>query len=87
MTDAADAGSRAPDPAATYHLMLRRLPKAERFLRALALTAYVRDLTWQGATRRAGELGSVAVVDRFILQLYGPTVAREFRAARESRRG
>lgn len=68
--------------ASTYLATLRRVPKAERFVRALALSAYVRELAWQGAQRSAGAFGPHAVTHRFMLQLYGPTVACEFREAR-----
>ena len=53
---------------------------AERLERALALTAFVRDLAWQGATLHAGHLGHAAVVERFLRQLYGDEVATRVRA-------
>ncbi len=61
--------------------MIRRLSPSERFVRALALSAYVRQLAWQGARRHAGPGGDSAVVDRFLTQLYGADVARSYRAA------
>ena len=70
---------------ATYHEMIRQLPGPDRFVRALALTAYTRHLAWQGAMLRTAALGPVATEDRFMTQLYGATVAGAFRAARESR--
>ena len=68
---------------ATYLTMLADVPMADRFIRALALSAYLRELAWQGAVLHAGQQGDTAVVDRFLLQLYGAGVARQFRAARE----
>ncbi|MFN2400780.1 MAG: hypothetical protein ABR543_19405 [Gemmatimonadaceae bacterium] len=67
-----------------YLELIRGVPKPERFIRALALSALVRDLAWQGATRHAGHLGADAVVERFLLQLYGSDVVRQMRVSRES---
>ena len=72
---------------ATQVTMIRGLPPAERFVRALALTAYVRRLAWQGAYRQAKALGPEAVIDRFVTQLHGATIARAFRAARDAQHG
>jgi hypothetical protein len=69
---------------ATQVAMIRGLTPAERFVRALALTAYVRRLAWQGAYRRAGALGPEAIIDRFITQLHGVTIAHAFREARDA---
>lgn len=55
--------------------LLRTLPPPERLMRALALTALVRDLAWQGATANAGHLGAEAVLRRFLSQLYGAELA------------
>lgn len=65
----------------TRDAMLRRLTPSERFLHALSLSAYVRQLAWQGARRYAGAKGEAATVDRFLTQLYGEDVAASFRAA------
>lgn len=67
-----------------YLELMRGVPKPERFIRALALSALVRDLAWQGATRHAGHLGDDAVVERFLLQLYGSDIARQMRVSRDS---
>ena len=62
------------------HLSLvRALSKTERLERALALSAFVRRLAWEGATRHAGAGGRAAVVERFLRQLYGPELAPELR--------
>ena len=65
----------------THEAMLRQLSPSERFARALALSAYVRQLAWQGARRYAGAQGETATVDRFLTQLYGADVATSFRKA------
>ena len=62
--------------------MLGRLSLSERFMHALTLSVYVRQLAWQGAQQHAGALGETAVVDRFLTQLYGVEVATWFRAVR-----
>lgn len=63
------------DPAALerYLALVRAIPKPERFLRALALSALARAFAWEGARRSAGLCGEAAVVERFLLQLYGPS--------------
>lgn len=66
--------------------ILRQLSPSERFVRALTLSAYVRQLAWQGARRHAGSHGEPAVTDRFLTQLYGADVATSFRAASAARR-
>ncbi len=58
-----------------YLDLIADVPPAERLHNALALTALVRDLAWQGATLHSGHLGHEAVVARFALQLYGPEIA------------
>lgn len=62
---------------ARYRDLIRGIPKPERLARAIALSALARDLAWQGAKRHSGQLGAAAVVERFLLQLYGPRVARQ----------
>jgi hypothetical protein len=54
---------------------LRAMPKAERLAWALSLSAFARDLAWQGALRHTDGLGRTATVRRFLLQLYGPEAA------------
>ena len=53
---------------ATHAVLVRQLSKSERFVRALALSAYVRNLAWQGALRHSGSRGESATVDRFLTQ-------------------
>lgn len=65
--------------------MVERLSPSERFVRALTLSAYVRELAWQGARHNAGSHGETAVVDRFLTQLYGADVATAFRVASDKR--
>lgn len=52
----------------------------ERLLRALALSAFVRDVTWAGAQRAVGDRGPDAVRDRFLTQLYGHDMPDTLRA-------
>lgn len=64
---------------------LALLTPGERFLKALALSAYVRSLTWQGArlnaeSQGAESQGNSAVVTRFLRQLYGDAVAQDVSA-------
>lgn len=61
---------------ARYLELLRRIPGPERLGRALELSALAREMAWQGAARHSGHLGSGAVTERFLAQLYGPDVAR-----------
>ena len=55
-----------------YDGQMTQLTPSERFLRALALSAYVRGLAWQGARLNADTAG---VALRFVRQLYGDDVA------------
>ena len=75
-----ETADTAPAMRATHAAMVRQLPKSERFLRALALSAYVRNLAWQGALRHSRSSGEAATVDRFLTQLYGAKIALAFRA-------
>lgn len=70
---------------AAHVAMVRLLSPSERFVRALALSAFVRQLAWQGARRSAGAPRDTATVDRFLTQLYGADVAASFRAANDQR--
>ena len=67
---------------ATYARMVAGMSMSERFVHALALSAFVRALAWQGAVLHAVSQDADAVVDRFVLQLYGAEVAAWFRAVR-----
>lgn len=66
---------------ARYLDAIAAVPAAERLFRALALSAMVRALAWDGARQHTGRLGGDAVRDRFLLQLYGPAVAQRTIAA------
>ena len=77
-TDSLDTN---PTTRAAYLAFVQRLSPAERFVRALSLSAFVRQLAWQGAVRHSGSLGHAATVDRFLTQLYGADIATAFRAA------
>jgi hypothetical protein len=68
---------------AQYDAMVMQLSPAERFQRALALSSFVRNLAWAGAERVAGHLGRDAVVARFFLQVYGPSVPAPITPARD----
>ncbi len=59
---------------ARYEQLLAALTPGERLGRALALSAFARQLAWAGAERFAGHLGRAAVIERFFLQVYGPSV-------------
>ena len=72
-----------PAPHSNYATMLRDASPADRFMRAMALSAYLRALVWQGAVIHAGHQGADAVADRFLRQLYGEDVARSFRTVRD----
>lgn len=66
--------------AARYDQLLSALTPGERFLRALALSAYVRGLVWQGAASVAAPDGPAAVRDRFLRQVYGDDIAQQVNA-------
>ncbi len=65
----------------SYLELIAAVPAPERLTRALALSAFVRDLAWQGATSHVGHLGTSAVVERFAQQLYGPEIAERIVSA------
>ncbi|MGI8619703.1 MAG: hypothetical protein ACR2L6_11550 [Gemmatimonadaceae bacterium] len=73
---------RDTDPATfeRYLAVIRTVPPAERFVRALALSALARDLAREGAARHSAHLGDNAVAERFLLQMYGPDVAARMTA-------
>ena len=58
---------------------LAALTPGERFLKAVALSAYVRSLAWQGAQLHAQSGERAVIVDRFLLQVYGSEVVRQVR--------
>ena len=58
-----------------YDGQMTQLTPGERFLRALALSAYVRGLAWQGARLNAETPDTAGVALRFVRQLYGDDVA------------
>ena len=66
--------------------LLAALTPADRLRRALALSAYVRALAWQGARLHSGAGGPDAVRDRFLEQLYGSAVAGDMSARLNSAR-
>jgi hypothetical protein len=63
-----------PSVQAAYDEQLMAMTPAERLQRALALSSFARNLAWAGAERAVGHLGRDAVVARFFLQVYGPSV-------------
>jgi hypothetical protein len=69
---------------ATMIELLRGLSPAQRLIRALALSAFVRDLAWAGARRVAGDRGADAVTERFLMQVYGPEVTSQVARARKT---
>ncbi len=70
-----------------YLQRVRDMPKPQRFMLALELSALARSLAWQGANRQAGHLGAEAVIVRYLLQLYGTEVTARVTAAREHATG
>jgi hypothetical protein len=58
-----------------YDTEIAQLAPDERFLRALALSACVRSLAWQGARLNAETPDTAGVALRFVRQLYGDDVA------------
>lgn len=65
---------------ARQRALLAAASPAERLLKALALSAFVRQLAWAGAERSAGGAGPDAVRERFLVQLYGPDLSDDLRA-------
>ena len=59
----------------SYDAQIAQLTPSDRFLRALALSACVRSLAWQGARLNAETPDTAGVVLRFVRQLYGDDVA------------
>ena len=59
--------------------LIRTLSKPERLRRALALSALVRQLAWEGTMLRAAHLGPTAQKQRYLAQLYGPDLTPELR--------
>jgi hypothetical protein len=72
-----DAPALPPDTSLSVReremALLRTASHGARFLRALELTAFVRELCWQGALRHSGALGMPAVTTRFLTQLFPGT--------------
>ena len=62
-------------PPSRYEAHIARLTPGERFVRALALSACVRSLAWQGARLSAETPDTAGVELRFMRQLYGDDVA------------
>ncbi len=59
----------------SYDTQIAQLTPGDRFLRALALSACIRSLAWQGARLNAETPDTAGVVLRFVRQLYGDDVA------------
>jgi len=59
----------------SYDRQIAQLTPGDRFLRALALSACIRSLAWQGARLNAETPDTAGVVLRFVRQLYGDDVA------------
>lgn len=60
-----------------YSALLKGLSGPDRLERALALSALIRSLAWEGALRDARGKGSEAVRDRFLIKLYGARTATQ----------
>jgi len=58
-----------------YDKEITQLTPDARFLRALALSAYVRSLAWQGARLNPETPDTAGVALRFVRQLYGDDIA------------
>jgi hypothetical protein len=63
--------------------LLATLTPSEKFLKAIALSDYVRTLAWAGAQQHSGARGPSAVEDRFLEQSYGKEISRAFHVLRE----
>ncbi len=61
----------------SYRALLRQLSGPERLERALALSALVRSLAWEGALRDVQAKGTDAVRERFLIKLYGVRTATQ----------
>ena len=59
----------------SYDTQIAQLAPSDRFLRALALSACIRSLAWQGARLNSETPDTAGVVLRFVRQLYGDDVA------------
>jgi len=59
----------------SYDTRIAQLTPGDRFMRALALSACIRSLAWQGARLNAETPDTAGVVLRFVRQLYGDDVA------------
>lgn len=68
-----------PDALPVHRQMLANMQPAERFVRAMSLSSFVRQWAWAGAERTAGADGPVAVRDRFLAQLYGADMTDDLR--------
>jgi hypothetical protein len=64
-------------PVERYTALLRNLTKPERLERALALSALIRSLAWEGARRDVQNKSVDAVRDRFVIKLYGARTASQ----------
>lgn len=60
-----------------YNALLKGLSGPERLERALALSALVSSLAWEGARRDVHTKGVEAVRDRFLIKLYGARTASQ----------
>ena len=69
----------------SYDTQIAQLTPGDRFLRALALSAYIRSLAWQGARLNAETPDSAGVVLRFVRQLSGDDVALMWQRRTEAR--
>ena len=76
---AIDDAAAPPDALPVHWQVLANMHPAERFVRAMSLSSFVRQMAWAGAERAAGADGPVAVRDRFLAQLYGADMTDELR--------
>ena len=70
---------------ARHRALVASLSPTERLQRALSLSSLTRSFAWEGARRHSGQRGTVAVVERFMRQLYGDEAERLLALVRRAR--
>lgn len=68
------ASDTGPAAQAQFDALLRQMTPAEKVQRMSALSDAVRATVWAGAERVAAHKGRAAVIQRFFLQMHGPSV-------------
>lgn len=63
-----------------YLTLLADMPAAERLMRTLELSAFVREIAWVGARQAVAAGADDTVRNRFLEQLYGSNMSDNLRA-------